>query len=105
MKVVWTETALSRVEDISTHIALDNESAAVNWVEELFDLVDSQLAAYPESGRVVPELGARSVRELVYGAYRVFYRLDDDAVILSVRHGSQLLRDDEVGDYPTMAST
>jgi toxin ParE1/3/4 len=105
MRVVWTETALSRVEDISVHIALDNESAALRWVGELFDLVDSQLTAFPESGRIVPELGAREVRELVFGAYRVFHRLDDAAVILSVRHGSQLLRDGVVGDYPTSAST
>ena len=98
MRVEWSETALVRVEDISQHIALDDGDAAVRWVVELFDLVDSQLSAFPESGRVVPELGAREVRELVYGAYRVFYRVGGIVEVLTVRHGSQLLREDEVGD-------
>lgn len=98
MRAVWTETALSRVEDISNHIALDDQSAALRWVEELFDLVDSQLTAFPESGRIVPELGAREVRELVFGAYRVSYRVGDIVEVLTVRHGSQLLREDEFGD-------
>jgi toxin ParE1/3/4 len=98
MRVRWSETALARVEDISAHIALDDVTAAIRWAGRLFDLVDSQLSAFPDSGRVVPELGAREVRELVYGAYRVFYRVGDMVEVLTVRHASQLLRDDEVGD-------
>lgn len=98
MRVVWTETALARVEDVSVHIALDNPGAAVAWVVELFDLVDSQLAAFPESGRVIPGRPDGSVRELIYGDYRVFYRIGLAVTVMSVRHGSQLLRDDELGD-------
>jgi len=98
MRVEWSETALVRVEEISKHIAFDDGDAALTWVVELFDLVDSQLSAFPESGRVVPELGAREVRELVYGAYRVFYRVGGVVEVLTVRHSSQLLREDEVGD-------
>jgi plasmid stabilization system protein ParE len=62
---------------------------------ELFDAVE-QLIDFPESGRVVPEVGAREVRELIFGAYRVFYRVGSSVEVLSVRHGSQLLRADEV---------
>jgi plasmid stabilization system protein ParE len=86
-----------RVEDISNHIALDDQTAH-RWVVELFGLVDSQLTTFSQSGRIVPELGAREVRELVYGAYRVFYRVGAIVEVLTVRHGSQLLREDEVGD-------
>ena len=51
---------------------------------------------------MAPELGERGVRELVYGAYRVFYRVDAEAVlILTVRHASQLIREDEVGEGRT----
>jgi toxin ParE1/3/4 len=98
MRVVWTETSLSRVEDISAHIALDDPAAALRWVVGLFDLVDSQVAAFPESGRVVPELGQDSLREIVYGDYRVFYRLDVGVEVMTVRHASQLLRVDELRD-------
>jgi len=96
MRVVWTETALNRVELISDHIALDDASAAVRWVEQLFDLAHSQLSRFPESGRVVPERADTAVRELVFGDYRVFYRVGDTVEIMTVRHASQLLRDDEV---------
>ena len=98
MRVVWTETALGRIEDISAHIALDDPGAATRWVVELFDLVESQLKAFPESGRVVPELGEAAVRELVYGDYRVFYRVGERLEVMTVRHSSQLLREDEVRD-------
>lgn len=45
---------------------------------------------------MVPELGAREIRELVFGAYRVFYRVGSSMDVMSVRHGSQLLRAEEV---------
>jgi plasmid stabilization system protein ParE len=46
---------------------------------------------------MVPELEERGVRELICGAYRVFYRVGGALLVLSVRHGSQLIREDEVG--------
>jgi toxin ParE1/3/4 len=97
MKIVWSELALGRVEEIALHIAADNRDAAMRWIEGLFDAVD-RLAVFPESGRMVPELGTRRVRELIYGAYRVFYRVDSTVVILSVRRGSQLLDPEELAD-------
>jgi toxin ParE1/3/4 len=95
MQVVWTDPALERVDEIALNIARDNPDAATRWAVELFDAV-GQLVDFPESGRVVPEIGAREVRELIFGAYRVFYRVGSGVEVLSVRHGSQLLRADEV---------
>ncbi|MBE0418351.1 MAG: type II toxin-antitoxin system RelE/ParE family toxin [Coriobacteriia bacterium] len=95
MQVIWTDPALERVEEIALYIAADDPDAAVRWTVELFDAVE-RLARFPESGRVVPELGVREIRELIYGAYRVYYRVGSDVEVLSVRHGSQLIRADEV---------
>jgi len=36
------------------------------------------------------------LRELIFGAYRVFYRVGSAVEVLSVRHGSQLIRAHEV---------
>ena len=96
MQVVWTDPALERVDEIAVYIAQDDPAAAARWTEELFDAV-ARLVDFPESGRTVPELGARHVRELVFGAYRVFYRVGTAVEVLSVRHGSQLIRSNEVG--------
>lgn len=95
MRVDWTDLALDRADEIAQQIAEDDRDAAVRWTLGLFDAAD-RLSGFPESGRVVPELEERGVRELVYGAYRVFYRVGDAVRVLSVRHGSRLIRDEDV---------
>ena len=97
MQVIWTDPALDRAREIAVHIARDDPDAAARWADRLFDAVE-QLATFPDSGRVVPEMGRRTVRELIFGAYRVFYRIGSDVEILSVRHGSQLIRAEEVNE-------
>ncbi len=101
MRLAWTDRALTRVRETARYIAADDPDAARRWADGLFDVVES-LAVFPESGRLAPELEDRGVRELVYGAYRVFYRVDAVAVlILTVRHASQLIREDEVAEGRT----
>ena len=95
MRVDWTDLALDRADEIAQHIAADDREAAVRWMVGPFDAAD-RLSDFPESGRMVSELEERGVRELVYGAYRVFYRVGDAVRVLSVRHGSQLIRDEDV---------
>lgn len=45
----------------------------------------------PKSCRVVPELNRSDIREIIFGNYRVIYKVTDDIHILTVRHGRQLL--------------
>lgn len=97
MKVEWSPLALERVEDIARYIAQDNPGAAVRWVTELFDTVE-RLADFPESGRVVPEVGIARIREVIFGAYRVIYSVKDKVEVLTVRRGNQLLRLSEIND-------
>ena len=99
MRVDWSDLALDRVEETALHIAADDPAAALRWTNELFVAVE-RLAEFPQSGRLVPELEGR-VRELTYGAYRVFYRVDEVVVVLTVRHASQLIREDEVAEGRT----
>lgn len=100
MKIVWSPLALARVEDIAQYIAEDKPAAAVKWVDELFATVE-RLADFPESGRVVPEVGAHRIREVMLGAYRVIYSVKDQVEILTVRHSNQLLRESELGGDET----
>lgn len=97
MKVEWSALALDRVSDIARYIAKDNPGAAERWVNELFDSVE-HLADFPQSGGVVPEVGVRRIRELIFGAYRVIYSVRDKVEILTVRRGSQRLDVSEVDD-------
>lgn len=91
----WSPLALERASDIARYIAKDNPDAAERWVNELFAAVE-RLTEFPESGRVVPEVGVRRIRELIFGAYRVIYSVKDKVEILTVRGGSQRLRLSEI---------
>ncbi len=48
-----------------------------------------QISLFPESGRVVPELGQHEVREVFHGDYRIIYGVRNNNVrILRVLHGA-----------------
>ena len=95
MQVIWTDPALERVDETAVYIARDDPDAADRWTLGLFDAVE-RLVDFPESGRMIPELATRDVRELIFGAYCVFYRVGSAVEVPSVRHGSQLFRAYEV---------
>ena len=98
MNLEWSPLALERAGEIANYIALDKPSAAEAWVDGLFEAVD-RLASHPMSGRKVPEIGIERIREIVYGAYRVVYGIDDrrkKISILTVRRGSEMLRAEEL---------
>lgn len=97
MIIVWSPLALERVGDIAQYIAEDKPDAAVKWVEDLFAAVE-RLADFPESGRVLPEVGSLRIREVIFGAYRVIYSVKDQVDILTVRRSSQLLRMSELDE-------
>ena len=100
MKVEWSDRAPRTHREIVDHIALDHPVAAEQWVAELF-VAAEQLSEFPLSGRVVPEVENDEVRELIYGAYGGVCRFASPSRIVTVRHGSQLLREDEVGGERT----
>jgi len=96
MKVSWSPLAIDRVSEIAEYIARDNPEAAKSWVNTVFEKVAS-LKSHPESGRVVPEVNNRAIRELIYGNYRIVYRVEEKRVsILTVRHSKQILPVDEI---------
>ena len=98
MNLEWSPLALERVGEIANYIALDKPSAAEAWVDGLFEAAD-RLAPHPMSGRKVPEIGIERIREIVYGAYRVIYSIDDrrkKISILTVRRGCEMLRAEEL---------
>ena len=96
MNILWSPLALDRVSEIAGYIALDKPSAAEKWVKAIFSKVE-QLEAFPEQGRIVPEIGNSQFRELIYCNYRIIYRIEKIRIsILTVRHGRQLLPIDEI---------
>lgn len=89
----WAETALDDLDDIAEFIARDSPFYAASFVEELRSAARS-LRTLGERGRVVPEVGDSSVRELFVKSYRLIYLLGHGEVtILAVIHGARHLAD------------
>lgn len=97
MTLFWTPIALERVSDISNRIAQRDLETATAWVERLFEAVAS-LEDFPAMGRKVPELDRENFREIIHEKYRIIYKLERERiVILTVRHGRQLLDETDLG--------
>lgn len=93
VKTVWTELALEDLKIIHNYIAQDSHSYASIYTEKLLRRV-KQLETFPRSGRVVPEFGIDSIRELIEGNYRIVYRLNTEYVFIArVQHSAMILSD------------
>lgn len=96
MRVIWSPLAVDRASAIAAYIARDNTTAAEKWVNTVFAKVE-RLKAFPEGGRIVPEINNYHFRELIYGNYRIIYRIEKKQVsILTIRHVKQILPADEI---------
>ncbi|MBL1275641.1 MAG: type II toxin-antitoxin system RelE/ParE family toxin [Ectothiorhodospiraceae bacterium] len=92
-QVIWTEPALSDLNEIAEYIALDNYDAAAHLVQVVFSAVES-LEQHPASGRFSPELERKTrYREVVVGPCRIFFRVESDKVYIPyVMRGERELR-------------
>jgi len=93
-QVIWTEPALSDLNEIADYIALDKFSAAQRLIQQIFSSVE-HLEQFPESGRIPPELEHSRYREIIVGPCRIFYRSDNEqnkVYILYVMRGERQLR-------------
>jgi len=91
MKVVWSERALARLQQLHDYIARDQPINARRVIQRLLDR-EAQLITHPQSGRSVPECDDHDVRELIDAPYRILYLVEANrVVVLSVRHGAEQL--------------
>jgi len=90
MKVVWSEPAVADLDSIHAYIAHDAEIYADAQIQAIFEAAD-RLERFPESGRMVPEIGQQTTRELIVGSFRVIYHVSgaDTVRILTVLHAAQ----------------
>ncbi|NAW60545.1 type II toxin-antitoxin system RelE/ParE family toxin [Vibrio sp. V31_P5A7T61] len=92
VEIIWTEPALSDLNDIAEYIALENVVATKKRVQTVFEKVE-RLVDFPESGRIPPELEHLNYREVVVNPCRISYKYDDEKVrILFVMRSERDLR-------------
>ena len=91
-QIIWTEPALTDLDEIAEYIALDKVQAARRLVQQIFSSIEC-LEQFPESGRSPPELVRSRYREVIVGPCRVFYRIEQSKIyILYVMRGERQLR-------------
>jgi len=96
VRIIWSPLAVDRASEIFDYIAQDKPSAAEKWINTVFSKVE-QLKSSPEIGRIVPEISDSQFRELIYGNYRIIYRIEKKQIsILTIRHGRQILPINEI---------
>ena len=89
-RVVWTSQAIADVAAIRDYISRDSRRYAALVAERVVASVE-RLEAFPLSGRVVPEGNDEMLRELLWGNYRIVYRVADEVIeVLTVFHGARL---------------
>ncbi len=88
-EVIWSPSALRDVEDIAEFISKDSPEQAALFLERLIERTD-QLAEYPFSGRIIPEIRKEKAREIIYGSYRIMYLIESEEVwITGIIHGAR----------------
>lgn len=101
-KVIWTEPALTDLHEIIRHIGRDSKIYSARFGTKVTE-APRRLKEFPYSGRIIPEFNDETIRELIYGSYRIIYKykVDDPACyIVAVIHGSRdILKHLKPGDW------
>ena len=89
VKIIWAPSSLKDIDSIAEYIARDSEEQASLFISRIIELTD-QLQDYPFSGRIIPEIKDENCREVIYGAYRLMYRISPRVIwITGVVHGAR----------------
>ena len=92
-QIKWTEKSSQHLQAIYEYIAKDSPTYATRFIKALISAT-SKLQTLPHCGRMVPELEASGLREVLYQNYRIVYRTtpgEDNVEILAVIHGAREL--------------
>ncbi len=75
-QVALSPKARRDLRDIVRYISADSPERAVAFGQFLLTHA-KKVGEFPQMGRMVPELGEPTIREIVVRSYRVIYRVDD----------------------------
>jgi toxin ParE1/3/4 len=90
-QINWTKQALGDLEAVGDYIARDSPAIAQVFVNRIINSI-VRLESFPFSGRIVPESGRESIREVIFRNYRIVYSLENDTIyILTIFHASKSL--------------
>ncbi len=90
-EINFTDQALADIENIAIFISKNSEKYAKIQVQRFFKRVEV-LEEKPLSGRIVPEINNKNIRELIMGNYRIIYLIINKSRIdILTIHSSYML--------------
>lgn len=89
MTVIWAESAIEHLQAIHDYIAQNSPQYARHLVDRITNR-SRQIAAFPLSGRIVPEYGRPQIREVLENQYRILYHIRPEQIeVVAVVHSRQ----------------
>jgi toxin ParE1/3/4 len=89
MKLVFTDEARQDLIDIGDHIARDNPTRALTFVQKL-RATASEILRTPQAFPILPRYVHLGLRRRVHGDYLIFYRSNGAEVsIVRILHGAR----------------
>jgi plasmid stabilization system protein ParE len=91
-RLSWSPEAIEDIEAIASYIGRDSLWYAKAVATKLVETAES-IPAFPEIGRIVPEIANPSIRERFVYSYRIIYRIESEQILVAaVIHGSRLMQ-------------
>lgn len=91
MKIIWSNRAISDLDEAFAYIAKDSKTNALKMIRRIRKRT-KLLTRFPELGSVVGNRRGEQVRELLENPYRIFYAVKENQIeIVRVYHGARRL--------------
>ena len=88
-QIVWSKAAAAALDEAVAYVSQESASAALQLLEKAFTSAAS-LAEYAERGRIVPEIGSPTIREIFVFKYRLMYAVAESEVqVVAFLHGAR----------------
>ncbi len=93
VKLIWSDFAIDDLKSIHEYISNDSKVYARSVHPKTYRKNRSTRKLSP-SGRIVPEFGKETIRELIEGNYRVVYKINPDYIdIVRIHHAAMPLKE------------
>ena len=87
-EVKWSEKSAKNLKAIYEYISKDSTVYASHFIKSLVKATE-KLEIAPLCGRIVSEFEEEKLREVIYGNYRIVYRVEKEVEIIAVIHGAR----------------
>lgn len=84
-KIVWSDAAISDLEEIYSWIATENSEIALEVARAILKHVNI-LASFPSIGPTYPRGTNGPIRQIVFQSYRIFYDLNERLFSVEILH-------------------